>query len=247
MPWFRWGASLVVLLVLALIILAPARLLLSVLPEQPLQLSGLSGTLWQGRASQASLRLAPGVLQLGEVEWRLKPLSLLTLSPSLDVSSRWGNQHLSSKVKLYSDQHVRLRDLDASIPASLAQHLAPLAIDGNLSLQFDELEIEDGAPRVATGRVVWRDASWRSPQGLQPLGTFALQLQTPEAGQLQGEIITVSGPLQASGQLGLKGRSYQVNALLSSERALDPQLERSLELFAQPTPEGYQIQLEADF
>ncbi len=73
-----WAALLALLLLVNLVVSAPARLLNLALPGQQLLLHGLAGTVWHGSAGSVMLRLPQGYLQLGAVHWSLRPLSLLT-------------------------------------------------------------------------------------------------------------------------------------------------------------------------
>ena len=48
--------------------------------------TGVSGTLWKGQAASAQVDLGSDSIALGEMKWKLKPLSLLILSPCMAVS-----------------------------------------------------------------------------------------------------------------------------------------------------------------
>ncbi len=82
------------------------------------------------------------------------------------------------------------------------------------------------------GRLVWQDAGWRSPRGQVPLGSYAMDVRQAAGEALQGQVITLSGPLQANGTLQLQARHYAVDILLASEAALDAQLQQMLSLIA---------------
>ncbi len=90
-PGLRAALAAVVFLVL-LLALAPARVLGVMLPPGQVALSGYSGSLWRGSASRALVATPGGWLHLGRVQWRLRPWSLLLLTPRLAVDSNWGSQ-----------------------------------------------------------------------------------------------------------------------------------------------------------
>ena len=80
-----------------------------------------------------------------------------------------------------------------------------------------------------------------------PLGSYALEyLQAPGAA-LEAEVLTLSGPLQASGAAQLQGRTYQVNILLGSQAPMDTQLEQALSLIAAPESGAYRLKLNGEF
>lgn len=241
------AAVLVLLLVATLVVTAPARLFYLAVPGDQLLLRGLSGTVWHGSASGVLLKLPQGYLQLGAVQWSLRPLSLLLLAPRLSLRSEWGNQTLSGEFVLRGERDLDVLDLDANASATLLGHFAPIAVDGMFNLQVAHLELRDGLPHSAKGRLVWKDSGWRSPQGPVPLGTFALDFEQAPGEALLGNIITLSGPLQASGTVQLRERHYEVDILLGSEQPLDMQLRRMLSLIAVPEDQAFRIGVKGDF
>ena len=62
------GLTLVLLLLVSLIVAAPARLLAALLPAEQVHMEGFAGTLWRGNASRCLVRAtrqsAPGICQL---------------------------------------------------------------------------------------------------------------------------------------------------------------------------------------
>lgn len=249
MRWsrFGWGIAVALVFLAALVVYAPARLLGLVLPAEQVVMTGFEGTLWRGGASRCLLRLPPGFLHLGSVSWSLDPASLLLLSPRLRVSSQWGSQTLNGKLRLRGAQDIDLADFDMRTSAALVQHFAPLAIDGAFSVQLEQLSVRDGLPHSARGRAVWQDAGFQSPRGRVPLGSYALDIEQPPGEVLVGEVVTLSGPLQAEGRIELRERVYAVDLLLGSDETLDSQLQDALALMAAPEGERYRISLEGGF
>jgi general secretion pathway protein N len=192
------------------------------------------------------IRLPQGYFQLGAVQWSLQPYSLLTLAPHLILHSKWGDQVLDGEVIVHGQRDLDLLNLEAQIAAGVLGRFAPVAVEGMFSLQAELLQLRDGMPYSGKGRLVWQNAAWKSPRGMVPLGSYALDYQQPEGEAMQGEIITLSGPLQATGSLQLQQRRYSVNILLSSEAAIDAQVQQMLSLIAQPEGSGFRLSLEGD-
>jgi general secretion pathway protein N len=242
-----WAAVLALLFFVHLVVSAPARLLGLAVPGEQLLMHGLAGTVWHGSASGVLLRLPQGYLHLGEVQWELQPLSLLLLAPHLTVHSDWGNQTLAGELVLRGQRDLDVLNLEAQVAADLLRHFAPVSLDGMFNVQLARLQLRNGLPYSAQGRLVWQDGGWQSPRGLLPLGTYALDFQQAPGDALQAQVITLSGPLQASGTLQLQDRHYQVDVLLGSEDALDEQLQQMLPLIAVPEDAGYRISIDGDF
>lgn len=242
----RWlaGVLALVLLLLLLVASAPAHLLLRAVENAPVTVEGLQGTVWQGRAGRVLLATDAGLLHLGEVGWSLRPWSLLTLAPRLDVSSRWGGQRLQAEVQVRGRNDIRLENLDASFDAALLRHLAPIALQGVVSVQAQQLHLRDGMPVEAEGRLLWQQAAWDSPRGVLPLGSYVLEVIQPRGGDLAGEVLTLSGPVRATGQLQLARSSYSIAVLIAHDGNWEPQLQEALSLLARPVAAGYDLRLE---
>jgi len=244
----RWhlGGILALVMTIALIYLAPARLLAVLLPGEQVLLQGYQGTLWRGSASRALVQVGTGYLHLGTVRWRLHPLSLLLLSPRLDIESKWGTQLISGELALRGGRDLDLRDFSANIAADLVRQYAPITLDGTLAAQFSLLQLREGLPYSAAGRLVWQGGGWQSPSGMRPLGSYALEVEQPAGEPLSARVLTLSGPVQADGAVRLQERNYQVDVLVSSMISMDPQLQQALSLIAQPEPGGYRVRMNGE-
>lgn len=238
---------LLLVLVVSLLAAAPARLITYVLPEGQVVLQGLAGTLWEGRASRAMVRIPAGFLHLGSVNWALSPASLLTLSPALTIESRWGTQRFSGEVTVHGQASYSLEAVQARLAADLLRQFAPVALGGQFDVQLASLDIEAALPNGGTGRMVWERASWQAPTGPIALGTYALDFTQEAGGPLRGAVVTVDGPLEARGQVEVNGRQYRVDIVVSSEEAMDNQLSQALMLMAAPEGDGYRLKLEGEF
>jgi hypothetical protein len=242
----RWALALALLSLVVLVATAPARLLGFFLPAGQVVLQGYSGTLWSGQAERCLLRAGHGYLHLGEVKWRLRPWSLLRLAPGLDVRSTWGAQRISGHVTLAGAGDIHLQDTEMTLAASLLNAFTPLAIDGTVSARFDSLHLDGGVPVAGSGRLVWQQAAWLSNRGARPLGSYAMDFAPTPDTALAGELVTLAGPMTAEGTVRFAARRYQVDVMLRSETPLEPQLEQSLALFAQPVAGGYRVRLDAE-
>lgn len=242
----RWLVTVlaVVALLGLLVARAPAHLLVRLLENTPVSAQGLHGTVWEGRASRVLVTTDAGLLHLGEVSWSLQPWSMLALAPRLHFSSLWGSQRLQANLQFRGRTDVNLEDVEASFDAALLRHLAPVALQGVVSLQARELRLHKGLPVQAEGRLLWQQAAWESPRGMLPLGSYAVDVVQPRGGDLNGDVVTLAGPVRASGRLQLRQSSYSIAVLIASDGNWDPQLQEALSLLARPVAEGYELHLE---
>lgn len=229
-------------LVFLLVANAPARILPGLLPEG-IRAQGVSGTLWHGRASRMLVAVQGGWLQLGASEWELNPLSLLLLTPEIELQSHWGRQTLSARVTLRSAGDIDLQSVDLLVDAGLLRQYAPVALVGDFAAQFDQLNIRQRALQSAQGRVVWQGAGWLSPQGRRSLGSYAVDIRTSAEGAISGSVITLAGDLQAEGDLQLRQDQYDIDVTLQGKGLEDPQLRQALQLVAAPAGDGFRVKL----
>ncbi|MEM8563124.1 MAG: type II secretion system protein N [Pseudomonadota bacterium] len=209
-------------------------------------MQGFTGSVWRGEASRCMLNTPAGMLHLGAVRWRLNPFSLLLLSPKLRLESNWGNQKVSGDVTLRGSQDVDLRNLEAVVSAGLVRQFAPIELAGQVQVQADTLSLRDGLPVSGEGRIVWMNAAWLSPTGPMALGSYALDFSQDPAGFISGDVITLSGNVNAEGIATLDGNAYSVDITLTSEAGMDSRLRQALSLMARPVPNGFQVSLNGD-
>jgi len=240
------GIALVLLLLAALLASAPARLLGLLVPADRVVMQGFSGTLWRGSAGRCLVRTGPGYLHLGSVSWQLRPLSLLLFAPRLQLESVWGSQRLQGELVLHGASDIDLYRLEAGVPADLLRHFIPVALAGTLEAQVARLSLRSGLPREGEGRLVWREGVWLAPRGPLALGTYAVEFQQPQGQPLAAQVVTLAGPLRASGSAQLEGLRYAVDVLLESDGPPDEQLQQALSLIARPVTGGYRLQLDGE-
>lgn len=86
MSW-RWLLWLIPVYLIGMIVFAPARVLLWFIPEQSgITLSAVSGTLWNGQASVNTPANPQVTVNFNNVQWQVRPLSLLTGKAQVDFS-----------------------------------------------------------------------------------------------------------------------------------------------------------------
>lgn len=146
MVYFRWILLALLLLPVWLLVTAPATLVAKAAAGGGLQLSGLHGSLWTGSAESARLQLAPVrgralVFDLGELDWRLEPLSLLTLNACARVSASLSSQQFQARVCSGPGGDTQLSDLRLNVPASFIRLMAPIEANGKLMLALDKLSL----------------------------------------------------------------------------------------------------------
>ncbi|WP_084200706.1 type II secretion system protein N [Halioglobus japonicus] len=173
MQRFKFGLVAALFLLVCLLVLAPARLVTVFIPAGQAQLQGVNGSLWHGTASRAVVSTQVGALQLGQLEWRIKPWSLLLLAPRVELRSQWGQQYLNAQLLVRGAEDIDLNAVDVRLPAELVKQVLPLELAGLVSLQASRLSVRAGCRWRR--KVAW---SGSRPVG-EPRARFGLSATMP--------------------------------------------------------------------
>ncbi len=188
----------------------PASLITRFLPPQ-VQAEDLSGSIWHGSSGRISLASRP----LGAIEWRLHPLSLLSLGVAANVHWVKGASVIDADVSV--DRHgFTARDVRGGGPLEDLRDLGMAAgWSGNTKLNLQQITGTFRNLESATGTIeVSALASTGIAKG-SDLGGYLLTL-LPNAGNpgsIDGTIKDTGGPLDAQAELHYSPASH--SALLS--------------------------------
>ncbi|HKK23180.1 MAG TPA: type II secretion system protein N [Pseudohaliea sp.] len=239
------ASALVAGLLVAAVVHLPARLAGWLLPPSLLVADGYAGTLWRGQAARALVATPGGYFHLGGLRWELSPLSLLLLRPTAVMEAAWADQRLSGTVSWRGGQDLVVRDARLALDAALLKELAPVALRGRLTGDVARLVLVDGLPRELTGRLIWERAAWNAPGSSFALGSYAVDFP-PAEDAVRGNVLTLAGPLEAEGSIGLAAGRYRIELTLGSDRPLPRPLTDALALLAAPADGGFRLLLDGD-
>jgi general secretion pathway protein N len=196
--------------------MVPARQLASRLPPG-IEMQGVGGTIWSGRARGLSVNGAP----LGALEWTCRPWRIFVLEWSCRLNLRPPGGDISADLSGGLDGEVLANGIAGLVPISAFEGIAtPRGWSGNLELDVDRLRIVRQRPAEAVGRLFVRSLKAPGPRG-QLLGDFELTVGEGAVGTdtLTGRLRDLGGPLRVRGAIELKrDGSY----LLSGEVAPGP-------------------------
>jgi hypothetical protein len=109
-------------------------------------------------------------------------------------------------------------------------------------LDVEQAEIRDQQLASARGRLVWERAAWAARAGSLPLGSFAVDI-SPVEGGVAGTVLTLSGGLNAEGDVRVLGEQYSVDVSLSGPAMDNEGLRQAMALFAVPDGNRYRVTL----
>lgn len=190
--FYHRSKVLIPLFVLFLILQFPASFLLKLVPA-PVQLGGVSGTIWSGRLTPLGIN---GQQLLDEVRWQWQPARLFAGQLVWQLETRYGSQAGSAKLALGIGGN-RLEAVSLTIPASplfaMDKKLAPFQLGGQLQLEASRIS----AKPTSEIHLLWQNASSLVTPLANPFGSYQIKLQPDLSWTIapQG-----SGPLAINGQ-----------------------------------------------
>ncbi len=228
--------------VVFLAITAPASLLASAIQRAtPVQLQGVSGSLWHGTAQQIT---APE-LQLGPLNWRLHGWRLLLGEVRLSLEIPPDAPHVSGKAQVAASilQKLSLSDVDLSADAEwvFTQATLPLAAGGRFHLRIESAELRRAELPRMQAQVDWEQARIVYPQP-HDLGAYRMTMHhhpqtNPE--YLLGELKDINSPFKIDGSIKIqRNGDYQFNAVLSTTPDAPEIFKNTLPFVGVPGPDG---------
>lgn len=141
-------------LIIGLVVTLPARVAFSWVSLPFVSLNGVQGTVWSGTAREFSTN---GVY-LRDLQWRARPLQLLTGKLAYQVSGSPVSGFFDSEVAIELGGKLTLRNLTASVPLQMLERAAGIrGLRGSASLQFERLQLVAGRPAAMEGRIETTD------------------------------------------------------------------------------------------
>lgn len=220
---------------------APATLLESLLHRllPPLQLQNVSGSLWNGRATQAFWQQGEKVIALGSLEWQLRPWSLLWLHPSLHVAANYGEQFLDAQLRVSPLGAITLTHTSAASPAALLSNWAPLPARGLFALKLERAELAREQLRALQGMLYWQQAQWQWNSHWLALGDYRCELTLPAAQQMRCQL-QGQGALALDGAIDVdaKARTWVAQLQVKTASSLPEDFRQSLQLMLATQPDA---------
>ena len=184
---------------IALIVLFPARVAYRCASPSLVEMSGISGTLWNGQARE----FATNGVYLRDLKWRLRPLRLFTGKFAYDIAGSPMSGFLESEVAVGFGGSVTLSGLTASVPLQMLERAVAIpGLRGMASLQFERLRLVDGRAVALDGMIDVADLVVpmvsRSPLGGYRADFFTQQDEIVASIEDTDAVVDLAGSLRIS-------------------------------------------------
>jgi len=231
----------VLTLLLALVVLFPARVAFNWFAPPGVNLSGIDGTVWSGSASHMSVE----GMYVSDIRWRAMPLKLITAKMAVAVSGKFASGFIETDLALGFGGDIYLTNLVGSFPVqSLERSIGMTGLRGVLNIQFKHLHFSDGSPVAANGTA--EVSGLLIPLVSQtPMGDFRADFFTQGAG-IGASVEDTDGVVELAGSLEIgDDGNYQFLGLLAAKPATPPQVKEQMRFLGSPNERGqYELRLE---
>ncbi len=220
--------------IVGLLILFPARVAYQWFAPEAAEFSGIEGTLWHGGARQANV----SGLYLQDLAWRIKPQSLLLGRLNYAIEAKPASGFIEGDVGVGIGGKVVLRDINAALPlAAIASVVRAPGLGGNASVSFERLELDEGVPVAADGRLTVSDlVAPRVYRG--SIGGYVAEFFTQNNG-VAASVEDTDGVLDIAGSLQLgSDRTYQFIAKVAPKADTPASIERQLRVLGSADDRG---------
>lgn len=224
----------IVIFLVGAVLTFPARVAYKWFVSDPISLSGLSGTIWNGKAVEG---IADGVY-FTNLQWTMKPLSLLRGVAAFDTSVDTAGGQVSMTAGLGLGGTVTLTDVVGSLSlASVHPTLQQNRISGLLNIQMQTIELSDGWPTLLVGSVGIGNLV-AGAIGPDTLGNFRAEFSTVD-GSINGLVEDVGAVLNVDGSIKLsEDRSYSLIGLVSANQDTPLIINQNLRFLGSPNTNG---------
>ncbi|WP_281545920.1 type II secretion system protein N [Grimontia sp. SpTr1] len=235
-----WSVLFLVVLISSAVVHIPANLVVRYLPPmQGLALSGVSGTLWNGSASNFTFQGR----EMGALKWQFNPLKLFTGKADVELRLS-GSPGLSARGNLgYSLGGLYANNLLVSASANVVQSFIPYPMPVSLSGQFD-LTVRDylfnQQPfcESLAGNLAWSQGNVASPIGTIEPGLVVAQLSCNE-GQLVMDGDSASDAIETDFNISLSpDQRYSLNGWFAPGETFPESMRGQLGFLGTPDSEG---------
>jgi len=208
--------------------------------SQPsLNLSGLSGTVFEGSASAVGVQ---GRTLARPLSWTFSPWSLLAAQLGFQVAGTLEGLAFEGRVARTLGGEIVVDAMQGEGSLKGLLNLTGdsfLPIDGNVALTIDALRVAGNFPKKLVGNVQVSGLRWSLAKEPTLLGDLALAITT-EADVIVARVSPVSGPLDVGGEIRvLADRSYEVDLKVKAKPDASVNVQNLVRTLGESDTEGY--------
>jgi general secretion pathway protein N len=222
----------------------PATRLTSTLQTKGILVSGVSGSIWNGRAAA----LQVNGLTLGATEWSISSWRLLIGTLSVDIHTKRDDGYIDATARATLSGSLTLHRLRASLPVNALSSLGlpgggTAGWSGTLQLNLDKLAFANRWPTEIRGTIEAANLVGPAQQPTQ-LGGYRITFPAPNSGAtggaIQGALQSMDdAPLEVVGTVRLTpDRNYVIDAQVATRASAPSNMVKALQYLGPPDAQG---------
>ena len=174
----------------------PASFVYQHVPQDKVQLHGLSGTIWSGEADE----MISKKLSLNNISWSVNVLeSLMSLSLQTDIKIQDSELSLDGLFGISPTQTISLKNTNFKTTGVFISKLQKMAkLSGDISGNVRYLQLAKGKLPELDANYQWKQGTLAAPIRIQPAGDYAIRV-SPNDNGLTAKISSKNAPLALSG------------------------------------------------
>lgn len=212
----------------------PARVAYNWFAPAELRLSGITGSVWNGSATEGKA----GGAYVRDITWKFLPASVLSGKLAFTTTSRPASGTMQTVLAVSPGGTLLLSELSGNVPMNLLHPaLEQNGIRGDVDLDFKTVEMQNGKLVAADGTVTISD--FFVPD-LSPsrIGDFRAEFQTGDNG-LVGRVEDLSGILDVAGTISLnRDGVYTLSGVVAPTPMTPPAVVNQLRFLGSPNEQG---------
>ena len=201
-------------------------------------IQGISGTLWDGKAYAISIN---NNIRLKSTSWSFSLWRLIIGQVAADVHSRYLGNDIDTEIGVSLLGGYFVNNLSTMISAKEVTRLAeiPLAqLAGPISINIEHAQWSSGELPLAEGVINWHNATVTVAETVA-LGNVTITLNESDEGLLFADIKNQGGDIAIIGAARLVPEAdYAIDVKLSPTASAGNNIKQSLGLFAKKLPNG---------
>lgn len=202
-----------------------------------LTLTGVSGSLWSGKADSAQVLIGSDSLDLGTLKWELDGMSLLGLKACLDIDS----QNVQGYVcRTLAGKNTVQKLLVDQVPAQLLNDLVGVQLGGTGSVTIEKGRFTDeGRIEQLQGNISWQRARVNAGTGWFALGSFGADITDNDSGGVVANVVDLEGDfeVQLQGEF-TPGQEPRANGIIKPREGAQQPLVDALSVFTETLDDG---------
>ena len=230
-------------LVVGIVVMFPARTALNWFAPPGLLVDNVRGTIWSGSAANA---YANGVF-VRDLEWHMQPLRLFAGELEYALEGVPGNGFFEADLAIDFAGDIAFRNLVASVSLGGYQQMIGIpGLDGNATLRFERLVLDNGFPAAVDGHV--EVAHLLLPElTVLPIGGYRGDFFTQQDG-IMAALEDTDGVIDVAGSFSVRpDRSYSLLAQLAPKPQATQRVREQLQRIPANERGQHELRIEGQF